>query len=126
MTKIHRSRPRPWPAVLVPAGIFVLTLVAGIGWGSWRNLCSDCPSVARIRTWQADQTSKLYSHDGVLIAELGIERRTAVSLASLPAHVAQAVIAVEDRRFYRHRGYDLRGLARAALGILTFRHLGGG
>lgn len=36
-----------------------------------------------------------------------------VDLESLPLHVIQAVIAIEDRRFYQHRGVDLNGLARA-------------
>ena len=82
--------------------------------------------MAQIRTWEPEETSKLYSHDGVLIGELGIERRTAVSLAALPPHVPQAVLAIEDKRFYRHGGLDVRGVARAAFGVVTFNRRGGG
>ena len=105
---------------------FLFAVGAGTAWGSWRNLCAACPSVAQIRTWEPEETSKLYSHDGVLIGELGIERRTAVSLTDLPPHVPQAVIAIEDKRFYRHGGLDVRGVARAAFGVVTFNRRGGG
>ncbi len=113
---------------------FVIATGAGFGWGAWQNLCADCPSVAQIRTWEPQQTSKVFSSDGRLVAELGIERRTPVSIHALPEHVPQAFIAVEDRRFYRHRGFDLLGIARAALGQvlpdpivrLSGRVLGGG
>lgn len=100
---------------------------AGLAWGSWKNLCADCPSVARIATWEPQQTSKLLARDGQIIAELGIERRTPVSIEALPAHVPNAFIAVEDRRFYRHEGIDFRGIARAAFRAATsFSFSGGG
>ncbi len=85
----------------------------GFAIGTWQHLCADCPSVAQIRTWEPQQTSKVLSHDGQLLGELGIERRTPVSIVALPPHVPDAFIAIEDRRFYRHQGFDPRGLARA-------------
>ncbi len=119
-------RPYWHPRVSLLAGVFLLCLGVGTAWGSWRNLCSTCPSVAQIRTWEPQQTSKLYSHDGLLIGELGIERRTLVSIAALPPHVTEAVIAIEDKRFYRHAGFDPIGIGRALLGVLTFQYRGGG
>lgn len=98
----------------------------GVAWGSWKNLCSDCPSVAQIRTFEQEQASKLFSHDGRLLTELGIERRTPVSINALPDYVKNAFIAVEDKRFYNHNGVDIRGVVRAILGLLTGRNLGGG
>jgi penicillin-binding protein 1A len=102
----------PW--VWIPL-VFLTMGVVGFAWGAWRNLCVDCPSIAQIHTWEPQQTSKVFSHDGQLIAELGIERRTPVSIDALPDHVPQAFIAIEDRRFYRHQGVDPRGISRAAL-----------
>jgi penicillin-binding protein 2D len=63
--------------------------------------------------WQiidAPQSSLVYARDGTVIGELGHQLRTSVPLASLPAYVPQAFIAVEDRRFYRHDGVDVEGI----------------
>lgn len=116
------------PRLFLLAGAFFAALAAGGGWGTWRNLCAGnaCPSIAQIRTWEPEQTSKLFSHDGRLISEIGFERRTPVSIQALPAYVTQAVVAIEDSRFYEHHGFDPRGIARAAIGVLTGRNLGGG
>ena len=117
------------PRVLVPTVLGVLFLgFAGIGLavGSWRNVCATCPSVAQIRTWEPEQTSKLFAADGALITELGMQRRTPVSLDALPEYVPQAVVSIEDRRFYSHWGIDPRGLARAALSNATGGPVQGG
>jgi penicillin-binding protein 1A len=107
---------------------FLVAVVVGGAWGSWQNLCAGaaCPSIAQIQTFEHEQTTKLFAHDGRALGELGFERRTPVSIHSLPEYVPQAVVAVEDRRFYDHSGFDPRGIARAVYGVLTFRNFGGG
>ncbi|MGI9627382.1 MAG: penicillin-binding protein 1A [Longimicrobiales bacterium] len=105
---------------------FLVAGGAGVAVGSWKNLCTDCPSIAQIYTYEPQQTSKVYSYDLRLITEIGLERRTPVSLSSLPRHVPEAFIAIEDRRFYQHRGLDWRGIARAVVGVLRDRSLSGG
>lgn len=129
-TALSRARKalRPlWrPRIYLFAGLFLLAGGVGLAWGSWRNLCATCPSIARIGTWEPEQTSKLLSHDGRLIVELGRERKTPVSIHALPEYVPQAVVAVEDKRFYEHNGFDPRGFARAVLGVLTGQNRGGG
>jgi penicillin-binding protein 1A len=107
------------PRVLVLSTVLFLGLGAGAAWGTWQNVCADCPSIAEIRTFEPQQASKLYSHDGRLLAELGIESRTPVSIKALPEYVSQAFVAVEDKRFYSHSGIDLRGFTRAVVGVLT-------
>ena len=59
------------------------------------------------------ESSLVLARDGSLIGEIGKEWRTNVRLSSLPAYVAQAFIAVEDRRFYQHDGVDVVGIASA-------------
>ncbi len=107
------------PRTLVGGTVLFLGLAAGAAWGTWRNVCADCPSIAEIRTFEPQQASKLYSHDGRLLAELGVEHRTPVSINALPEYIPQAFVAVEDKRFYNHRGIDPRGFARAVFGVLT-------
>ena len=59
------------------------------------------------------QASVVLGRDGTLIGLLGREKRLSVPLRSLPRHVPQAFIAVEDKRFYQHDGVDLVGIAGA-------------
>ena len=120
---------RVW-AVRVPPSVwfaFLFLGAAGIGLaaGAWKNLCVGCPSIAQIYTYEPQQTSKIYARDSTLVRELGLERRTPVSLASLPPHVPQAFIAIEDRRFYSHGGLDWKGIARAGLEVLRTQSLSG-
>jgi len=52
--------------------------------------------------------------DGRVFATRGSFRGQKLTAADLPANLAKAIVAIEDRRFYSHWGIDLRGLARAA------------
>ena len=109
MTLSRWIRPLALPALALAA------LGAGIGVGGWKNLCRDCPSAAQVYAFEPKRATLVMSHDGRIIAELAEERRTPVELATLPAYVPQAFIAIEDQRFYRHSGYSVRGIARAAV-----------
>jgi penicillin-binding protein 1A len=62
------------------------------------------------------ESSKLYSDDGRLINTFhGEQNRTVVDLKAIPQHVQDAVIAIEDQRFYEHEGVDLKAIVRATL-----------
>ena len=107
-------------------------LGAGLGAGSWQSVCRDCPSIAQIYVWEPKIATRILARDGRLIAELFQERRTPVEISSLPAYVPNAFVAVEDRSFYRHDGYSIRGILRAVVvrtpvvGGLLGRRAGGG
>ncbi|MDR3145580.1 MAG: PBP1A family penicillin-binding protein, partial [Treponema sp.] len=71
--------------------------------------------------------TKILDINGRLITEFSAdEKRELVSLSELPRHLIYAVLAREDPDFYNHRGFSIRGIARAAFGQLTGRNLGGG
>ena len=77
------------------------------------------------RIIQPPQSSQILARDGSLIAEVGTELRTSISLRSLPRYVPQAFIAVEDRRFYQHDGVDLIGIGGAIKGRILGEARGG-
>ena len=111
-----------YPRAYLLAVAFIAALGVGGAWGTWQNLCAGeaCPSIAQVRTFEHEQTSKVLAHDGRQIHEFGFERRTPVSIDALPEYVPQAVVAVEDKRFYDHGGFDPRGMLRSAYGVFTF------
>ncbi len=61
------------------------------------------------------QSSTIVAADGSEITVLhGIENRVEIAFADIPEHVVDAVVAIEDRRYFNHRGVDLRAVIRAA------------
>jgi len=59
------------------------------------------------------QATRVLAADGSQIAVFFSERRTALPIERIPLRLKQAVIVIEDRRFYTHRGYDIASAARA-------------
>ncbi|MET0248440.1 MAG: PBP1A family penicillin-binding protein [Sphingobium sp.] len=90
----------------IAAGALALLMLV-IGW-----LAVTAPLSRSLRPI-APPSISLMSADGHLIARRGAEIDKPVSVATLPPHVAQAFLAIEDRRFYSHWGIDPRGIARA-------------
>jgi penicillin-binding protein 1A len=71
--------------------------------------------------------TKLLDINGILITEFSAEeKREMVLLSDLPRHLIHAALAREDPNFYSHRGFSVRGIARAAFGKLIGKPLGGG
>ena len=115
MMKKRSRNGRQW-RLLAIGGLVAVGLAGGaIGGaiGAWQSVCYDCPSVAQLYTWEPRQSTKILTHDGKVLDELALERRTPVDLDSLPEYVPQAFIAIEDKRFYSHPGFDIFGYARA-------------
>jgi penicillin-binding protein 1A len=79
-----------------------------------RHYEADLPSVADVKaSYHPPQVTRVLARDGTLLAELFTERRTVVSIQSLPPHVKLAVLAAEDAGFYEHEGVNYVGMLRA-------------
>ncbi len=94
-------------AGLAAVGILAVALVIAL---AYPNL----PTLGALTEYQPKIPLRIYSADGVLIGEFGEERRAVVSIAEVPADLKNAVIAIEDERFYQHPGIDYVGVLRAA------------
>src|SRR4030042_2959338 len=77
----------------------------------------DLPRPEKFTEKQSIQSTKIYDRTGeILLYEIyGEEKRTIVPLDKISDYLKQAVIAVEDKNFYKHFGIDLEGIARAIL-----------
>ena len=93
--------------MLLWTGAGVLFFVA-LAVGAWNRVCAGgaCPSIAGLSHFDPEEASKLYAADGRLITDYGLQRRTSVPLGQISPAVVTAFLAVEDQRFYRHRGVD--------------------
>lgn len=85
----------------------ILLFIAAVAW-----LAITAPLSKSLRP-PAPPSITLLAADGTPIARRGAVIGKPVDVAKLPEHVAQAFIAIEDRRFYGHWGVDPRGIARA-------------
>lgn len=73
------------------------------------------PDVNRLRAFDPDLTTRIFSSDGQLIGTLFRENRTWVPLQKMSPWLIKAIIAVEDSRYYEHSGVDPIGVARAVI-----------
>ncbi len=73
-----------------------------------------------IRGISLAQSSKIYAGNGSLLTTLhGIENRTSIAFSRIPKTVKDAIIAIEDERFYKHDGVDVRAIFRALVANVT-------
>jgi penicillin-binding protein 1A len=68
------------------------------------------PSLESLTNYKPKLPLKVYSTEGLLIGEFGEERRAFVKIENVPKTLIDAVLAIEDRRFYQHNGVDLKGV----------------
>ncbi len=88
----------------------------------------DIPSPSKLSDAQAfDVSTKIFDRNGQLLYEIYTDKnRTPVKLNDLPPYVYQASIAIEDKDFYRHFGFDASGMIRAIKNTIFKQRLQGG
>ena len=72
-------------------------------------------SVADVSSYARPNTLTIKANDGSILKEIGEVSHDKIKLQETPDYLAQAFVASEDARFFKHSGVDLRGIARAAL-----------
>jgi 1A family penicillin-binding protein len=72
---------------------------------------------------QMESASVILDRKGKIFGQIYVENRDTVPYDQLPRDLINAVVAVEDAKFYRHQGYDLMGIVRAALKNFTAGHV---
>lgn len=105
--------------------MILIGLVSGIA--LWRWAYHDLPSVPTTaqELWSVrrEPAVTVLAENGAVLGQRGPLYARPVRLDDLPDHVPQAFLAVEDRRFYAHDGFDERGFARAMWANLRAGHL---
>lgn len=102
----------------VTMGIAMVALTIGaVFWMYGRDL----PSHESLAQYTPPTISRIYSGQGRLIDEFAKERRLFAPAETIPDLVKQAFISAEDKNFYQHEGYDLRGIGAAAVDAVRSR-----
>ncbi|HFJ6093580.1 TPA: PBP1A family penicillin-binding protein [Enterococcus faecium] len=102
---------------------FCILFLAGIG--LFWYYAKDAPELTD-KKLDATVSSKLYTQDGELFEDLGAEKREKISANELPKTLEDAIVSVEDRRFYKHIGVDPIRIIGSALSNFTSGGLQGG
>lgn len=97
--------------ILTLLGLSFIAGVTGAVVFTYFNL--DLPKIDKLQDYKPNLASQIFSKDGVLLAELGLEKREIVEMQDVPARVIDAFLSAEDDKFFEHKGVDYFGLARA-------------
>jgi len=123
----YRFRP-PWyfrPQFYIPLGIVAVVVVLLAVYIS--ILASDLNSQAATfdlsKLEQMESASVILDRNGKIFGQIYVENRETVPYDQFPRDLVNAVVAVEDAKFYQHGGYDFLGIIRAALKNLTAGHV---
>ena len=81
----------------------------------------DLPSYEILAQYTPKTISRIYSGEGQIIDEFATERRLFTPISEIPDVVKQAFVSAEDQNFYIHPGYDIRGIAAAAVEAVQSR-----
>ncbi|MDN6320566.1 MAG: penicillin-binding protein 1A [Marinobacter sp.] len=90
-----------------------------VGSGFYLYLRPGLPPVDQLLDIKLQTPLRVYSKDNRLIAEFGEKRRAPITIEQIPTIQLQAFMAAEDSRFYEHHGVDIKGLARAAIELVS-------
>ncbi|MDR1443945.1 MAG: PBP1A family penicillin-binding protein [Treponema sp.] len=105
----------------------LLAVIIGTGLGLSLAETTNIMNLENFQEFYPALPTKILDINGMVITEFAAdEKRELVSLSELPRHLIYAVLAREDPDFYSHRGFSIRGIARAAAGRLLGKNWGGG
>jgi len=128
ITALAARRSPKWPAwaiwpVRLIGGLLALAAAAVAAVAILMGLAltithSNLPDIASLADYRPKLPLRIFAADGSVIAEFSEERRHFTPISEIPKVMQNAVLAIEDARFYQHGGVDYKGVLRAALAHL--------
>ena len=104
-----------WGLALMAAGLASILMVVGVAMVmAYPNL----PDISDLADYKPKLPLRVYTEDGQLMGEFGEERRNLTPIKEIPQVMKDAVLSIEDNRFYQHGGVDYLGILRAGIANL--------
>ena len=104
-----------WCVGLVGAAVLCVGMMVAVALAlAYPNL----PDISDLADYRPKLPLRVYSAEGALLGEFGEERRNLTPIQDIPDVMKNAVLAIEDARFYQHGGVDYKGMMRAGLANL--------
>ena len=101
-----------WSIGIVIAVFLSILLVVGVAMVvAYPNL----PDISDLADYKPKLPLRIYTADGQLMGEFGEERRNLTPIKDIPDVMKNAILAIEDNRFYQHGGVDYLGILRAGI-----------
>ena len=104
--------------------IFIMSCACALaGVASLELYLSSLPPIINLEQFKPNIVTKIYSGDGEIIKTFTAYTYEKIDLKDIPDNLKKALIATEDKNFYRHHGYDITGLARSTLQNVIAGHV---
>ncbi len=121
-----------WKNLLLKRLFFLALILAGVGALFIiifiLIVSKDLPKPDQLMERQVAQSTVIYDRTGenILYEISGEERRTLIDINEIPDHVQKAVVAIEDKNFYNHKGFSFFAMARTAVTNVIYKRSAGG
>jgi penicillin-binding protein 2A len=125
LIRLHHWRKRIWKKYQVNKIILLLGLVTVLIASIYLFTLAKSANVGALKKG-LEESTVIYDDQGNVAGKLFGQKGTVVTIDQVSPFVTDALISTEDRNFETHHGYDIKGLARAVIGKLTFGKIGGG
>lgn len=125
LQQFHQWRKRVWKKYHVNKIFILLSLVAILIMSGYLFYIAKNTKVSELESGLKESTV-IFDANGDEAGQLYSQKGTYVSLDAISSDVVNALISTEDRNFYNHHGFDIKGIARAALRMLVNRSAEGG
>lgn len=97
--------------ILLILGVLITGFIAG----GYLAVAKGVPAIEELKKYKATDGTKVYADDDTLIGEFKVEKGIFLPIKNIPDSIKNAIIAVEDARFWQHKGIDYIGIGRALL-----------
>ena len=114
--------------LILVAVLLMAAFAASLGYGALKGIIDSAPEIDVASIEPSGYATMVYDREGNLTETLvksGANRLEA-TYEELPQCLIDAFVAIEDSRFWSHKGIDIRSILRAAVGVITGESAGGG